>query len=876
MGSTGEPDRKRRHLSSVSPTAAAAKKQPFLPFSEDKKIDTAVLQYQNQKLVQQLEAQKAECSALESKFCQQKEKQCDYDDTLQVVNRSWEQLVDDLESCSIRMRSSVGRRKCASHSSGGASSPAEDSFVERLLETGATNSCSPNDSLNNFEDDKQISCMKTTKILQNMLAAINDLWNYKDGLSGPFLEAFPDDEHCRHKTSNDLLSEVKNLRVALGDLHLKHRKLASEVRSCRDTNAKNKAELRRLTGELECTITELGESNSKLATLKAQRDAAQGAFLPVLNVGGRHAAGDKIRDKQRDLQDMESILKELSDLASSRLVELKNLHKERIEILKQLSHLQNSLKDVNKISSSNAYLLVRDQLEKSKAEVIRYQSLFVKLQVEKDNLTWWEKEVTMKVDLSDVFQRASAIVDSRMGALEKEIQKRIDERNIFETRLKEVSREPGRKEIIAEFKTLVSSLPKDMGIMQSQLNKYKEAASEVHSLRAEVQFLSNILDRKVNELESLSCRSADQNGEIEKLQAVVHDLKESDQELKLILEMYRRESTDSRDILEARDLEYKAWAHVQSLKSSLDEHSLELRVKAANEAEAISQQRLAAAEAEIADLRQKLDASGRDISKLSEILKSKHEEGEAYLSEIESIGQAYEDMQTQNQHLLQQITERDDYNIKLVLEGVRARQLQDALLMEKQTMRNRFLQANDSLHLYDLKSMRIEDQLKIYSEQVQKLTEDRRHSSAALESTQKRLTDVRKESQLLRSSLEESQSKVERSRVSVAELQVELEKERFDKKRVEEELDVVARKATRFSAHNEGSLVVEKLQKEIREYKEILKCGSCHDRPKEVVITKCFHLFCNPCVQRVLETRQRKCQLCSTSFGPNDVKAVYI
>jgi E3 ubiquitin-protein ligase BRE1 len=54
-----------------------------------------------------------------------------------------------------------------------------------------------------------------------------------------------------------------------------------------------------------------------------------------------------------------------------------------------------------------------------------------------------------------------------------------------------------------------------------------------------------------------------------------------------------------------------AWAHVQTLKSSLDEHNLELRVKTANEAEAISQQRLAAAEADIAELRQKLEASKR-------------------------------------------------------------------------------------------------------------------------------------------------------------------------------------------------------------------------------------------------------------------------
>lgn len=32
---------------------------------------------------------------------------------------------------------------------------------------------------------------------------------------------------------------------------------------------------------------------------------------------------------------------------------------------------------------------------------------------------------------------------------------------------------------------------------------------------------------------------------------------------------------------------------------------------------------------------------------------------------MQSIGQAYEDVQNKNQHLLQQVTERDDYNIKV-------------------------------------------------------------------------------------------------------------------------------------------------------------------------------------------------------------------
>ncbi|CAL5412306.1 unnamed protein product [Camellia sinensis] len=62
-------------------------------------------------------------------------------------------------------------------------------------------------------------------------------------------------------------------------------------------------------------------------------------------------------------------------------------------------------------------------------------------------------------------------------------------------------------------------------------------------------------------------------------------------------------TSELRDLIEARDSEYKAWAHVQTLKSSLDEQTLELQGKV----------------------------------RAPDILKSKHEENEAYISELEEI-----------------------------------------------------------------------------------------------------------------------------------------------------------------------------------------------------------------------------------------------
>ncbi|KAG8391552.1 hypothetical protein BUALT_Bualt01G0199500 [Buddleja alternifolia] len=950
MGSTGEADRKRRHFSSLSPTAAAAvKKQPLVPLSEEKKLDAAVLQFQNQKLVQKLENQKVEINALGGRLSQLKDKQQPYEKTLSLVNNSWEEacedfnnkkgkkklrlqdinfpspltnsnfvqtqsfrspkiqtfgdsygvlvLVDDLELRSTRTLELVKHgRGFESHLvRDDGDFPPEDALLSRLLETGATESSSASTIANLTEEDKKMDGEKTTKtknILRTIVASFDDLNDLKNKLYTASLKALSSKGQSQNVVSSNLQAEVKNLRIAVLKLHMKHKSLAGELQSHRDTDAKNKADLKRLKGELESTIAELEESNSKLAILRVERDVAKRALFPVLNRTNKQVTGDKARDKQRDLQDMELTLKELLDQSESRLHELKRLHEDRLEILRHLSDLQSTLKNVKCICSSQAYLLLKDQLAKAKADVGQYQALYEKLQVEKESLFWREKECHMKNEFVDVLHRSSAVAESRISDLEIEIQRYIKAKVLVETKLEEASKEPGRKEIIAEFKALVSSFPEKMGSMQNQLTKHKEAAADIHSLRANVQSLTHIQSRKVKEFEALTSTSAQQNAEIQKLQALVQDLNIAEKDLKLFLEMYGHQSIDSREANEARTSEIKAWAHVQSLKSSLDESKLELCVKVAIEAEAKAQQRLATSETEIADLRQKLEASRREKSRLSDFLKYKHEETEAYLSEIETIGQAYDDMQTQNQQLLQQITERDDYNVKwidsgrviesfafllqLVLEGVRARQTGDALLMEKRMLEKAVQQIKKTVDFYDFKAGRIQDQLKSYTDHFKRLAEDRAHNTAAGENTQKRLLDVRKSSQQQMSTLDETQSKVEKSRVCLAGLQIELEKERFERKRVEEDIDTLRRKAQQLKLQAEGCSISKNLKQELSEYKEILKCSVCLDRRKEVVITKCYHLFCHPCVQRIIESRHRKCPVCAASFGANDVKPVYI
>lgn len=182
-------------------------------------------------------------------------------------------------------------------------------------------------------------------------------------------------------------------------------------------------------------------------------------------------------------------------------------------------------------------------------------------------------------------------------------------------------------------------------------------------------------------------------------------------------------------------------------------------------------------------------------------------------------------------------------------------------------------------------------QLKAYLDQIQRLTEDRVQKIATFENTQKRQLDMRKSSQQLIDTLEEAQAKADRGRLDLAELQIELEKERwleficyaflaylqlekeslhfssyvevlfiflcfwflvflflfflflktflltrFERKRVEADLETVRRKAEQLKSHADGSSEAEKLKQELGEYKEILKCIVCHDRRKEVCL----------------------------------------
>ncbi|KAI9352533.1 hypothetical protein DFJ73DRAFT_349095 [Zopfochytrium polystomum] len=66
------------------------------------------------------------------------------------------------------------------------------------------------------------------------------------------------------------------------------------------------------------------------------------------------------------------------------------------------------------------------------------------------------------------------------------------------------------------------------------------------------------------------------------------------------------------------------------------------------------------------------------------------------------------------------------------------------------------------------------------------------------------------------------------------------------------------------------------LQKELEDYKLLLKCSSCTSRFKSHVLLRCMHTFCKECLDDLVSTRQRKCPKCGLGFSKEEIKEVYL
>ncbi|KAK0461262.1 uncharacterized protein EV420DRAFT_1531170 [Desarmillaria tabescens] len=134
-----------------------------------------------------------------------------------------------------------------------------------------------------------------------------------------------------------------------------------------------------------------------------------------------------------------------------------------------------------------------------------------------------------------------------------------------------------------------------------------------------------------------------------------------------------------------------------------------------------------------------------------------------------------------------------------------------------------------------------------------------RNTTQAVEQS---LVDIRQHVADLESQLESKRTELRRQDENIAHLKKDHERQLTKQKMV------VAATATKPVKDSE-------LQVQLDEAMSLLKCSTCKQSMRTIVLSKCMHTFCKDCIDARLSTRQRKCPSCNLAFGQNDVLQIY-
>ncbi|XP_052182341.1 E3 ubiquitin-protein ligase BRE1-like 2 [Diospyros lotus] len=608
-----------------------------------------------------------------------------------------------------------------------------------------------------------------------------------------------------------------------------------------------KSRTARLFSALAHVLISSRRSRRKLVNLKMKKDSEfrVHTFFPG--------------EGSKSLSELEESIKETKILEANRLCELQEAQEKNLILSRQLQNLQDNVKDEKNVFSSHLYTSLNDQFQYWNTKVEWYKGIVDSLQAGRSSVLRREKELSREAELLHAARNDIITSEFKVEELRTQLHNCIIQKNALEIKMQEALQDSGRKDLEAEFHVMASALSKELGMMEAQLKIWQEKALEAIFLREKVQSMKVLLHNMIAEEKSLTDTCAQQDAKIKSLKAHIEKLQKEKLESEFQIDMLGQQIYDNREIMDIKESEQRARSHARHLRSAQNEHPLELRLKFAKEAEAICQRRLSAAEAEIADLRAELTASDRDVLELKEAIKIKDEEREAYVSILETKGEAYEDMVAQTQRLRQLASEREAYNVKLIDEIVKLKKEHSHLLPEIQ---------GSSLKL---RTTAIEHQVGACINEELKSTKEGRLLGVNLETAVRELEDAKNETDWLKSAISSSEKEYEEIQRKIDEVKMELEKERSERKNLDEELKEVNNEVVEMSPQVRE---IQKLHNQIKDCKAMVMCGACLTRPKEVVIMKCHHLFCSPCIQGLLETWGCKCPNCGIVFEPNDVRLI--
>ncbi|KAF6763101.1 hypothetical protein DFP72DRAFT_874675 [Ephemerocybe angulata] len=97
------------------------------------------------------------------------------------------------------------------------------------------------------------------------------------------------------------------------------------------------------------------------------------------------------------------------------------------------------------------------------------------------------------------------------------------------------------------------------------------------------------------------------------------------------------------------------------------------------------------------------------------------------------------------------------------------------------------------------------------------------------------------------------------------------------KKQLEEQVQKLKQDVAAGAAHKHDRHTSKNgRDEEYQSMRSLLMCSTCDSNFRSVIVTKCMHTFCKPCIDARISTRQRKCPACGVAFAQSDVSTLYM
>lgn len=224
------------------------------------------------------------------------------------------------------------------------------------------------------------------------------------------------------------------------------------------------------------------------------------------------------------------------------------------------------------------------------------------------------------------------------------------------------------------------------------------------------------------------------------------------------------------------------------------------------------------------------------------------------------------------------ITDLNNVIRNLKKELQKAKEIQAKMSNEKLRDNQTILKLNESKTIYEEKINVLKDQIENYKIYVTKIGNEldqyKKLSSLLQETVKVNETDIDNLKKLASEKLKE----IAKEKSTNTELEKKNEEINSQYIKIVGELDVLK---TCYNTLKNGETAqvqpkeYEILKKENDRYREMIMCNICKINIKNVVINRCYHFFCKECVEKTLNTRNRKCPICRESISQNDIKKIY-